>query len=383
MVFLGPIPVVIQPYLEFRERFERRINPTFNSFALSNRSDLLSRWRPGFYVKPAGPWLGEVQYQYSHDLVWTDSKNNSTENSNLSLGYVRYSDRTLSVTGGRQKIPLGDERLVGPSEWLNVPRSFDGMDVRWHAWELFDFAISVLRVPDARLGGLVRHRSDGETSLLYKHDHPGAGTVDEYTLDERCNKSFGNWGVHFEGALQAGQARMKTEDAWAVHLKVDRSLQKGMTLFAEGNIASGGSSATRTNTFDNLYPSNHDKHGMLDLQAWKNMTEISLGLEFAPVKNLKGRLSWQRLWLYDPTDAWYTYSGAAAKSAHGSFLDASGSSGRDIGEETDLTLVWNVNKGPTVSAGLGLFDPGRFVKSVGGVASQQTYGYLMLAHRFR
>jgi hypothetical protein len=228
------------------------------------------------------------------------------------------------------------------------------------------------------------YHKGGYTALLFKHDHPGTGEVDEYTFDEYCNRTFGNWTVHFEGAGQAGQARKLVEEAFAGHLKVDRKLQKSWNLYAEGNIASGGSSTSHTSTFDNLYPSNHDQYGVMDLQAWKNMSELSAGSEFQVTSNLKGKLRYERLWLCDPTDAWYTYSGAVAKGPHGiTFQDTTGKSGRDLGEETDLVLTWNVNHGPTVSAGVGLFDPGRFVKNVSGVANQQTYGYLSFEQRFK
>jgi hypothetical protein len=48
---------------------------------------------------------------------------------------------TLTVRGGRQELLFGSQRLVGPSDWSNVRRTFQGVsgNIRASSWEVTPF----------------------------------------------------------------------------------------------------------------------------------------------------------------------------------------------------------------------------------------------------
>ncbi len=116
-------------YIDDRDRFERHINPTFFDAPDKNRSDLYSRLRIGVNYDNSPEWNARIEYQNSGDVFWTQAQNNSTNSSDLSLAYGKYTSGTFIATGGRQKIDLGEQRLIGSADWLNLARSFDAARV--------------------------------------------------------------------------------------------------------------------------------------------------------------------------------------------------------------------------------------------------------------
>src|ERR1700733_8551034 len=110
---------LLRIYLESRERYESHQNPTFNSAAGKNREDLLSRLRIGAELSLGPLWSAKAEYQNVSDIFSTQARNASTDGSDASLAYLKYTSMNLSVTGGRQKIDLGQQRLIGSAEWLN------------------------------------------------------------------------------------------------------------------------------------------------------------------------------------------------------------------------------------------------------------------------
>ncbi|HZH97755.1 MAG TPA: alginate export family protein, partial [Fimbriimonadaceae bacterium] len=203
-----PPQVDVKPYFELRQRFERRTNRDFDSRIDDDRGDLLSRWRVGAKLDFRNGWRGEIQYQYAHDLAWTRARNFSDESSDVSLAYAESALPGWTATLGRQKIAVGQQRLIGPSEWANVPRSMDGVRFRNPEWDLFAFKIGVgaPRSGDARVAGLVhQNKMYGDTMLVFKHDQMAAGSQDIWTLSHLFVKSFGKVTVDAEAALQTGR----------------------------------------------------------------------------------------------------------------------------------------------------------------------------------
>ena len=56
------------------------------------------------------------------------------------------SEGRLDVIGGRQVLSFGDERVIGPADWLNTGRTFDAvrMDLRHAGSTVSLFASSVV-----------------------------------------------------------------------------------------------------------------------------------------------------------------------------------------------------------------------------------------------
>jgi hypothetical protein len=372
------------PYFDVRERFERRINKDFNDIANDNRSDLFGRYRPGVVIKYGKKWAGELEYQNSSDLFWTDTKNASTDNSDLLVGTISHMGPKSKVTLGRMQFSADQGRLFAPGDFSNTTRSFEGIRCQSKDWDSFAGRIgfAVPRPQFARLGYLEHFsKAYGNTSYFYKHDSLTTGTVDLHSIDQDYTKNFGNWDLNAEGVYQFGRVPHKDHEAWAFHAKA-RFGKQAVKPFVEINAASGGSSASTDRSFDILYPSSHDKLGVMDLFSWKNINQLDLGAEYSPKKNLSLRASVSDFTLRDPSDSVYNTSGTTYKAGSVSLVDATGASGRHIGREADLLANYAPNKTTTYQLGLGLFDPGSFVTKRTGHDDQQLYGYLSVAKKF-
>jgi len=73
----------------------------------------------------------------------------------LRLAYVDLGDiekKEFRVRLDRQDLAFGEERLIGPANWLNTPRSFDSFSstLRTNGLRLDAFAVSVIKIHDGK-----------------------------------------------------------------------------------------------------------------------------------------------------------------------------------------------------------------------------------------
>ena len=140
-----------------RLRFEYRENNfDFNDSIDSLTDDewLLQRFRFGIKLRPV-EWL--TFYAQGQDVreIGSDRPNvigqlgaEGDDAFDLRQGYVEIGDaKKLSLKLGRQLLTYGDERLVGPVDWLNQGRSFDAVKLHFEqpAWSVDLFTSSVVR----------------------------------------------------------------------------------------------------------------------------------------------------------------------------------------------------------------------------------------------
>lgn len=379
-----PSPTTVSVDFEFRTRFERRTDRDFNSSVNDNRTDVFTRFRPGVTVSQ-GPWSGRFQFQYAHSWTWSGGQNFSGENRDLSLAFAQYQESGRTFRVGRQKIALGDERLIGSSEWGNLSRAMDGVRYTDKTWDLFGFALA-LQSPlptDARVFGAAYQSPLGQTAYLLKTDDTAGGDVTVHTLSHRWRGSLGSLKAEYEAAGQVGEVGARDLSAYALHAGVTYSASPALSLTLEANVASGGSSAGHTRTFDNLYPTNHKFYGSSDLVGWRNMQELTLKARYKTDPSGTLLLAWHNFWLFDKSDSWYGAGGGANRRSGGTFTDPTGSSGRDLGWELNIEYQRALSKGWSVSLGWAVFEPGGFVKNLaGGPTKSQQWGFAMLSARF-
>jgi len=383
-LFTLPLPPLpdwsFKPVFDLRERFERRIDKDFNESAPDNRSDLLSRWRVGVDFTYQKNVSGRVMYQYAHSLFWTPASNASLERSDLFLAYVDFSSADSKVRLGRQQLVLGSERLLGPSDWGNTGRSFDM--ARWTKGKLDLFAgrLAVNGTPskNAAVAGAFYKGSMGDSMLLYKHDERIGSQDDLYTLDHNWQFKQGKWSGDVEGAIQFGRKADQKLESWAAGSKINYQSDPKWRFYGELAAASGGGSGNTTRTFDQIYASNHSRYGVMDMQGWRNMTGISLGANFKPNAKLSVSAEVHKFGLWSDKDGWYGDGG----SRNGSFVDPTGSSGKDVGMEFDLFGAYAVDAKSQLEAGFGIFEPGNFIESFPGRGKNQIWGYLQYRIRF-
>jgi hypothetical protein len=143
-----------------------------------------------------------------------------------------------------------------------------------------------------------------------------------------------------------------------------------LDLSAEYKFASGSRNpqdASRSGTFDQLYPANHDKFGHADLFGWRNIHTVRSQAAYAATKSFTLIAMYTNSWLASRRDALYNGSGKAI------YRSASGAAGRHIGQEADLFFTYKRGR-LQFGAGYGRFFQGEFVRKVSpGRASEYLY----------
>ncbi|MCU0317277.1 MAG: alginate export family protein [Fimbriimonadaceae bacterium] len=399
MIFFAPIfsalienatsqadQVKMKADVETRFRFERRTDRDFFGPNHDNRSEFLTRIRPGITATLKNATV-RIQGQYAHSQVWTERRNFSIENVDASQAYVSFALGKEKLTVGRQKIALGDERLIGPLEWANVARAMDG--VRYQApggLDVFAFRLdqNVTFVPNVFVAGVSKDFSFGKLSYLYKEDETAAGDTRVHTLNHLWKGKVGQkTKAEVEWAAQTGEVGPRDLDAYAGHFRLTHDLSRKTTIWLEYNFASGGQSGNHSKTFDNLYPTNHKFYGSMDLLGWKNMQELSLQIHQKVGRQSTLKLAYHAFSLFDASDAWYGAGGGANNGPSGAFRDATGNSGKSLGNEIDLEFSQVINPQSSVALGVAFFDPGNFIKNRNGLGTRkQWWGYGMVSIKF-
>src|SRR5258708_15636345 len=133
---------------EYRDRLE---GPIGIGFTGTNDFYLLDRFRLTVAIRPNN-WLklfGEVQNSrifFNHHIA---NANPFEDSWTLWQGYAQVGSSTsgwVDALAGRQVLLFGDERVIGPSNWLNVCRTFDvaRVDIHHPGYEVAGFASSVV-----------------------------------------------------------------------------------------------------------------------------------------------------------------------------------------------------------------------------------------------
>jgi len=118
-----------------------------------------------------------------------------------------------------------------------------------------------------------------------------------------------------EMAAQTGSVATDDIRAWAGHWIAGKTFTTAPSKprpFVEFNYASGDSSPADgvRGTFDQLYPTGHDKIGLADQVGWKNVDHLRGGVEFKPRAQWQVSGGYHSFWLASATDALYAASGA-------------------------------------------------------------------------
>jgi len=370
--------LVLKPIFEVRERFERRIDKDFNRTASDNKSDLLSRFRAGVSFSQ-GKTQGQLVYQYGHDELWSEPTNMATWRSDVVLAYVTTPVEGATVTLGRQRFKVGSERLIGQAEFNNITNSWDGVKISHGRLELFGGKIGVTSTPNERLSLYSGVYNEGKTQTLvaFKHDGRAAG-VDETTISQQAVLNFGRLKLDAEAAIQFGHRGGQKKLAGAADAVVTYATTSKISFGGQLSVASGGGDSDTNRTFDQLYASGHDKHGLMDMSGWQNVRDLGLWVQYAPDKVSKLKFQYHGLGLDSAKDAWYAGNGKK----NGGYLDATGSKGRDVGDEFDVVYDRKMNAHQALRVGVGAFLPGNFIRSFSGDAKDEVFGFVQWSYKF-
>jgi hypothetical protein len=288
---------------------------------------------------------------------------------------------------GRQAISYGDRRVFGPGDWGNTGR---------YAWDAVRLEINeksftshwlvgrfVLHDPDRwpntstpgptafasyntinnlpfLLGIFYVHKYDGRGSIKGER---GAGNLSSHTAGFRIEGKngrwdysamfvgqFGHWGPDDLRAHGLAFSLGYTFDSsWKPHLMIQYVLGSGDKNPTDGIHG----------TFDGIF-SGADTvlYGWMNLFFWQNLREFRVDLILTPTKTFAFRGEYHIFRLDQAKDAWY-FPGKALR------RDMTGSSGRLLGHEVDLTVRKKISGWLELLSGVCFFMPGEYAKKTG------------------
>jgi hypothetical protein len=291
-----------------------------------------------------------------------------------------------AVRVGRQELAFGDQRLVGHVNWLNTARSFDAVRgvFRRNKLRVDTFAASVVATqpdefnqsgdgnyfygavaPLAILpsGGVLEPYEFVRSTRSQRSDAGALATLVSSTTGVRlAGKLSPSIDYNVEAALQRGSLGTDDIAAWAGHWAVGRTVPAGRIayrVFGEYNYASGDETPAdgRRGTFDQLYPTPHDKYGLADQIGWKNIHHLRTGVEFKPQPRLALAGGYHSFWLASSRDALYNAGGAVIARIPGGTAD------RHVGQELDVQATFTPSPRIQVHGGYSHLFTGAFLKA--------------------
>ncbi len=406
---------------QYRVRGEGRTDRDFSNAVSDNRNSVLQRARFGINVDNPGHGQVFLQLQDSRTFgselsptssgVFTTNNGATTGTANEALDVHQAFWQTkglwnmpVTIRLGRQEIALGDERLVGAFGWDNVGRSFDGIHSTYkHPHYTTDLFYSKVVESNSVILPMGPNLSDEDVDFMGAYlnwPKQKKGVTDAYLLYKRDARAatyanVGTIGIRrkgllstdadysFEGAYQFGGTVAGDQSAHALAASVGYNVpknKKALRFAIEYDMASGDQTPGdgESETFDQLYPTNHDKYGYMDYQGWRNMRDLRLTASGKPTPKLTTSLDWHWFRLDEATDAWYGAGGAPNTTAAGAlFRDPTGAAGRDVGRELDIAFKYAASDKLSLTAGYSRFLPGDFVKAVNGGADDNSDWYFV------
>jgi hypothetical protein len=397
-------------WLKFGGDFRGRAEGYSGGLFKNNSTDAyyLNRFRVNMKVRPT-PWLN---FQFQGQDAWSPFKSPGAppyqDRMDLRLAFMEIGSAekgSVALRVGRQELNFGEQRLVGSANWLNVARSFDAvrLTLRHEGFRLDAFSSSVVK---AQAGAFDRFQPGDNLHGLYggieklvpraviepfvfwrvgprmKAESGRLGVLDFKTIGFRwVGKLPANFDYGTEVAFETGSLGSDSVRSRAAHAVVGYTFAVSAwkpRLFAEYNYASGdrNSNDNVRGTFDQLYPTNHDKYGLADQFGWKNIRHLRAGLEIKPLKKLTLAAGFHDFWLDSATDGLYSAAGALV------VRKADGTAGTHVGEELDAQAMYSVNKQMQFGAGYGYLFAGEFLKNATKDGHSYSMPYVFLGYTF-
>lgn len=374
-------PLEFKPTLELRQRFESRQDRDFDRTKLDRRTDLFTRIRPGFVLTSGKQWSLTLQGQFVSSLAHSSSKNFSLDDWDLFWAHITYTWKDGVVRAGRQRMVVGDQSLFGSSDFGNRGSSYDGVAMRIGKFEAMGGRIGVQanRPSEFRILALTYSLPFGLSQLYFKHDRIQGKSIDHFTLSQTGRIQSGPWSFEGEWIGQIGRNQGKDHRAWAMRNRASYTIRSGLRVGIDLNMASGGQSNRKSETFDPLVSPNHTLFGILDAVSWRNLIDLALFVHYQPNSGTRLQIEYHRFALKNPKDGWYSVGIRPVLLG----LDPTGKSGRALGDEVSLDYRQTLNKWLTAVAGVSWMQPSTFINSLReGHATRQLWFYVGVTMRF-
>jgi hypothetical protein len=391
---------------EERYRYEEYDNANFK--AGSNDSYELNRFRFEADIKPNSWFRVSTQLQDARPFFQNPPLGPPNENRwDLKLAYVEVGDpekHWFSLRVGRQIINYNNT-LIANSEWRNQGRSYDAavLNLQSNRTRVGIFAASAV-VPQA--SGVSPHQEGNNIYGLYGRivePFPHA-SLEPFVLwrvqpaevvQPAIAKTTGKenewaYGVRLKGrtgsildysgefVVENGSVGADSIRAWAASEGVSytfTSTNWRPRIFLQHDIASGNSDPSNGvhKTFDTLYPTAHDRFGIVDQFGWQNIDVVRAGGTFEPHRRLTVTAQGLNFWAVSALDSVYNTSGSA-------IVTNKVNNGKHIGAEGDVYTWYELNRHFNLGGGYGYFGGGDFLSNV---TTAHSYSYSYIALNFK
>jgi hypothetical protein len=391
----GKLPNWLKLEAEERFRFEGITNGALKQG--NDDSYSLNRLRLQIDLQFSHLFKAVSQFQDSRPFQQNPPIGPPNENRmDLKLAYVQIGDPEITwfcFRVGRQLLNLNNT-LLANSEWRNQGRSYDAVAayMRYGRFDTAVFAASILVPQD--VGISPHHEGNNVYGIYGKYDDLKLkATVNPFvlwrvqpsvSLAPSISSATGKqdmkvYGARWRGVLtesldyslelilERGKDGTQQIRAWAYSGGLSyqfKSTRLQPRPFWQYDIASGsGNPGDNTHrTFDTIYPTAHDRFGIMDLFGWQNLSTWRFGTTAIPHRRWTVTAQYLSFSLRDTQDALYNSSGGvAAKGFTGN--------GTYIGNETDAYSWYELNKHVNIGGGFGSFRAGSLLEHVSNSGS--------------
>src|SRR2546429_2324734 len=272
---------------------------------------------------------------------------------------------SVTLRGGRQELIFGSQRLVGPGDFTQVPRAFEGGAAigQIAGWTITPFWTQPVVIDQYHFN---KSNSDLEffgvfatgplhilpVSLdLYWLDSNNRtaafngtpGREHRHTLGGRVLGKIGATGLDFEveGAAQFGTVGRGDVAASMFTTVLGYTLPAAWLsprVYVEFDYASGDDRpGGDVGTFNQLYPNAHSFLGYIDYIGRQNIISPNAGVSISPIQGLTLSLQQYFFWRASDRDAIYNKSGGVLR-------PGTATTARYVGAETDLYGTYKLTR---------------------------------------
>lgn len=420
----------------------RENNRDFDSSIEDNTDDswLIHRFRLGMAVRPASWFKFYAQTQDAREAF--SGRPNipgvrgaegddifDLRQASIVLGDLK--QLPLLMTIGRQIVNYGDNRLVADSKWGNFGRTFDGVRLRFEQPQFWVESFFIRPVQIRRGDFDDNDAADNFTGVYLSTIAVPKQTTDLYVFyrDKRDNQpdldptnmidpegswngpaarfvtiggrmkskpnALNGWDYTTELAVQRGDLFRTTRNSrrfelftWAMHAAIGYTaadLPWKPRAGLEYNYASGDRDPNdnSSQSFQNLFPSNHEKYGFMDQFSWRNIHNTRIQLNVNPAKRLDLELDYHAFWLADTHDFWYRANGiSTVRILTPDRRDVRTIGARNFaGQEIDLTATYGLTENIKLQAGYSHFFAGDYLVDT-GAHSDADFAYGMVTFSY-
>ena len=372
------------------------------------------------HVAYNGSWFGVYgEIRDSWETGHLAARGTTSDRADFGQTYVRLGDTNnfpVTLKAGRQEMIYGDERLLGNSDWSNVPRMFDAAKLRyerpglwvdafvsrvvvvndhdidrpdWHDWFSGIYGSTTMLCPYQNTEFYVLGRDSSKGASVSPRDIATLGT-----RWKSIPGKLGAWDYEVEamgqfGSINSGGATPKrlSQMAYAIHLDGGYTFKETWSkprLDLEYNYSPGDSDSkdNNSNTIDPLFPTNHKFYGLVDIMSWRNAHNLRMGSSIKPIDKLTVSADYQFYWLADTHDFFYPQSGAG-RSGNGYGINPNYTP--YIGSELDIQASYAFKSWAAFRAGYGHFFAGSYIRqslAATGGAKDADWIYAMTTFTF-